>query len=184
MDLGLQDKVAVVTGGTSGIGLATARLLLREGAAVAICGRDQARLAAAKASLLGNAAEKRLLAMACDVLDKDAVARFAAAVGEWSGRCDILVTNAGQARMSTFADTSDDAWREELELKFFSQIYPVRALKPLLDQSDAAAILAVNSLLAYEPEPHMVATSAARAGAQSLVKSLAREFAPASASIP
>jgi NAD(P)-dependent dehydrogenase (short-subunit alcohol dehydrogenase family) len=165
MDLGLQDKVAVVTGGTSGIGLATARLLLREGAAVAICGRDQARLAAAKASLLGNAAEKRLLAMACDVLDKDAVARFAAAVGEWSGRCDILVTNAGQARMSTFADTSDDAWREELELKFFSQIYPVRAFKPLLDQSDAAAILAVNSLLAYEPEPHMVATSAARAGA-------------------
>ena len=169
MDLGLQDKVAVVTGGTSGIGLATARLLLREGAAVAICGRDQARLAAAKASLLGNAAEKRLLAMACDVLDKDAVARFAAAVGEWSGRCDILVTNAGQARMSTFADTSDDAWREELELKFFSQIYPVRAFKPLLDQSDAAAILAVNSLLAYEPEPHMVATSAARAGAPSRV---------------
>ena len=178
MDLGLQDKVAVVTGGTSGIGLATARLLLREGAAVAICGRDQARLAAAKASLLGNAAEKKLVAMACDVLDKDAVARFAAAVEQWGGRCDILVTNAGQARMSTFADTSDDAWREELELKFFSQIYPIRAFKPLLERSDAAAILAVNSLLAYEPEPHMVATSAARAGAQSLVKSLAREFAP------
>ena len=78
MDLGLRDKVAVVTGGTSGIGLATARLLLREGGAVAICGRDQARLAAAKASLLGNAAEKKLLAMACDVLDKDAVANFAA----------------------------------------------------------------------------------------------------------
>ena len=175
MDLGLQDKVAVVTGGTSGIGLATARLLLREGAMVAICGRDQARLAAAKSSLLGNAAEKKLLAMACDVLDKDAVARFAAAVEQWGGRCDILVTNAGQARMSTFADTSDDAWREELELKFFSQIYPIRAFKPLLERSDAAAILAVNSLLAYEPEPHMVATSAARgAGAQSLVKSMAR----------
>ncbi len=80
--------------------------------------------------------------------------------------------------MSTFADTTDEAWREELELKFFSQIYPVRAFKPLLDKSDAAAIMAVNSLLAYQPEPYMVATSAARAGAQSLVKSLAREFAP------
>jgi NAD(P)-dependent dehydrogenase (short-subunit alcohol dehydrogenase family) len=178
MDLGLQGRVAVVTGGTSGIGLATARLFLAEGAAVAICGRDEARLAAAKSTLLGNAAEKTLLALQCDVLDKEAVGRFAAAVEQWSGRCDILVNNAGQARMSTFADTTDEAWREELELKFFSQIYPVRAFKPLLDKSEAAAIMAVNSLLAYQPEPYMVATAAARAGAQSLVKSLAREFAP------
>jgi NAD(P)-dependent dehydrogenase (short-subunit alcohol dehydrogenase family) len=178
MDLGLQDKVAVVTGGTSGIGLATARVFLGEGAAVAICGRDETRLAAAKSSLLGNAAANRLLAVQCDVLDKDAVGRFAAAVERWTGRCDILVNNAGQARMSTFADTTDEAWQEELELKFFSQIHPVRAFKPLLDKSDSAAILAVNSLLAYQPEPYMVATSAARAGAQSLVKSLAREFAP------
>jgi NAD(P)-dependent dehydrogenase (short-subunit alcohol dehydrogenase family) len=176
MNLDLQDKVAVVTGGTSGIGLATARLFLAEGAMVAICGRDEARLAAAKATL--NAASNRLFAMPCNVLDKEAVGRFAAAVEQWSGRCDILVNNAGQARMSTFGDTTDEAWREELELKFFSQIYPVRAFKPLLDKSATAAILAVNSLLAYQPEPHMVATSAARAGAQSLVKTLAREFAP------
>jgi NAD(P)-dependent dehydrogenase (short-subunit alcohol dehydrogenase family) len=178
MDLGLQGKVAVVTGGSSGIGLATARLLLAEGALVAICGRDEARLAAAKTALLGNAAEKALLTVKCDVLDKDAVGGFAAAVERWTGRCDILVNNAGQARMSTFADTTDEAWRAELELKFFSQIYPTRAFKPFLDNSDSAAILAVNSLLAYQPEPYMVATAAARAGAQSLVKSLAREFAP------
>ena len=178
MDLGLNGKVAVVTGGTSGIGLATARLLLAEGAAVAICGRDEARLAAAKSSLLGNAAEKALLAVQCNVLDKEAVGRFAAAVEQWSGRCDILVNNAGQARMSTFADTTDEAWREELELKFFSQIHPIRAFKPMLEKSETAAILTVNSLLAYQPEPYMVATAAARAGAQSLVKSLAREFAP------
>jgi NAD(P)-dependent dehydrogenase (short-subunit alcohol dehydrogenase family) len=178
MDLGLQDKVAVVTGGTSGIGLATARLFLAEGAAVAICGRDESRLEAARSSLLGNAAEKQLLAMQCNVLDKEAVGRFAAAVEQWTGRCDILVNNAGQARMSTFADTTDEAWREELELKFFSQIHPVRAFKPMLDKSETAAILTVNSLLAYQPEPYMVATAAARAGAQSLVKSLAREFAP------
>jgi NAD(P)-dependent dehydrogenase (short-subunit alcohol dehydrogenase family) len=178
MELGLQGKVAVVTGGSSGIGLATAGVFLAEGAMVAICGRDKSRLESAQASLLEHAGPKRLLVMTCDVLDKDAVSRFAAAVEQWSGRCDILVNNAGQARMSTFADTSDEDWREELELKFFSQIHPVRAFRPLLDRSEAAAILAVNSLLAYQPEPYMVATSAARAGAQSLIKSLALELAP------
>jgi NAD(P)-dependent dehydrogenase (short-subunit alcohol dehydrogenase family) len=178
MNLELQDRVAVVTGGTSGVGLATARLFLAEGAVVAICGRDETRLAAAKASLLVGAGSNRLLALPCDVLNKDAVARFAAAVEQWMGRCDILVNNAGQARLSTFTDTTDEAWREELELKFFSQLYPIRAFKPMLDKSDAAAIIAVNSLLAYQPETYMIATSAARAGAQNLVKTLAREFAP------
>jgi NAD(P)-dependent dehydrogenase (short-subunit alcohol dehydrogenase family) len=178
MDLGLAGKVAIVTGGTSGIGLATARLFLNEGAAVAICGRDEARLTAAAAALAPNASQGQLLTVRCDVLDQEQVARFADAVVTWHGRCDILVNNAGQARMSTFATTTDEAWREELELKFFSQIYPIRAFKPLLDGSAAAAILAVNSLLAIEPQPYMVATSAARAGAQNLVKSLAREFAP------
>src|SRR6516165_4477959 len=178
MDLELRDKIAVVTGGTWGIGLATARLFLQEGAFVAICGRNEARLGAAKSSLTGNEKPPRLLAARCDVLNKDEVDAFATAVEQWSGRCDILVNNAGQARMSTFSDTTDDAWREELELKFFSQIYPIRAFKPLLDKSDTASILAVNSLLAYQPEPYMVATAAARAGAQNLLKSLARELAP------
>jgi len=178
MDLELRDKVAVVTGGSSGIGLATARVFLDEGALVAICGRDAERLAAAKSALAGNGSRERLLAVQCDVLDTKAVERLAAAVEQWSGRCDILVNNAGQARLTTFAETTDEAWREELELKFFSQIHPIRALKPLLERSSAAAIVAVNSLLAYQPEPYMVATSAARAGAQNLLKSLAREFAP------
>jgi len=65
-----------------------------------------------------------------------------------------------------------------LEAKFFSQILPIRAFRPLLEKSDGAAIVAVNSLLATQPEPHMVCTSAARAGVQNLLKSLAVEFAP------
>ena len=79
--------------------------------------------------------------------------------------------------MSTFANTSDDDWRAELELKYFSQIHPVRAFLPMLEKSDRAAIVAVNSLLAFQPEPYMVCTSSARAGVQSLLKSLATEFA-------
>src|SRR4029079_10154346 len=83
-----------------------------------------------------------------------------------------------RARLSACGDTVVDSWREELDLKFFSQILPIRAFKPLLEKSDAAAILAVSSLHAYQTEPHMVCTCASRAGVQNLVKSLAREFAP------
>jgi NAD(P)-dependent dehydrogenase (short-subunit alcohol dehydrogenase family) len=177
MDLGLKDKVAVVTGGTSGIGLETARLLLGEGARVAICGRDEVRLTTAIDSLGGGG---RLLGVACDVLDKASVAAFAQKVSAWSGgSLDLLVNNAGQGRVSTFTDTTDEAWREELDLKFFSQLNPLRAFLPQLKASDAAAVVIVNSLLALQPEPHMVATSAARAGVQNLAKSLAAELAPA-----
>jgi len=177
VDLGLKDKVAVVTGGSSGIGLATAKYLLADGARVAICGRDAGRLAAAKQKL--GAGGEALLAETCNVLDAAAVGDFAQKVAQWSGgRVDLLVNNAGQGRVSTFANTTDAQWREELELKFFSQILPIRAFLPLLEKSERPAIVAVNSLLSMQPEPHMVCTSAARAGVQNLLKSLATEFAP------
>ena len=178
MDLKLANRTAVVTGGSSGIGLATAKLLLEDGARVAICGRDEVKLAAASAQLDAISAGN-VLAKRCDVLDAEAVNAFARDVGAWSGgRVDLLVNNAGQGRVSTFAATTDAQWREELDLKFFSQILPIRAFQPLLDASDAPAIVGVNSLLSLQPEPHMVCTSAARAGVQSLLKSLATELAP------
>ena len=177
MDLFFAGTTAVVTGGTSGIGLATARILLAEGARVAICGRDQARLDAAKSALGADAA--RLLAVRCDVRDEAMVTAFADQVRAWAnGRLVLLVNNAGQGRVSTFAETTDEAWRDELDLKFFSQVRPIRAFLPLLKASERATIVVVNSLLALQPEAHMVATSAARAGVQSLTKSLAGELAP------
>ena len=178
IQIDLSNFTAVVTGGSSGIGLATARLFLRAGAAVAVCGRDEARLRAAGAMLREEHPQAHLLTQACDVLDAAQVRAFADATQQRFGGVDILVNNAGQGRVSTFADTTDEAWTEELRLKFFSVIHPTRAFAPLLEKSPQAAIVCVNSLLALQPEPHMVATSAARAGVQNLMHSMAAEFAP------
>ena len=178
LSFGLEDRVAVVTGGSSGIGLATARLLLRGGARVAICGRNAARLEAAARSLGEEVPSGRIYTHCCDVLDADAIGSFASSVASVLGPADILVNNAGEGRVSTFAATDDETWRAELDLKFFSVIRPTRAFLPQIEQSEAGSIVCVNSLLARQPEPHMVATSAARAGVLNLVRSLATELAP------
>jgi len=174
----LQGRTAIVTGGSSGIGLACVELLLEAGAAVAFCGRDEDRLRNAETALRQRFPEARLLAHVCNVLDADSVNTFAAASLAALGPASVLVNNAGQGRVSTFADTTDSAWTEELNLKFFSVINPVRAFKTQLQGQTDAAIVCVNSLLASQPEPHMVATSAARAGVMNLVRSMATEFAP------
>ncbi|NVK43002.1 MAG: SDR family oxidoreductase [Oceanospirillaceae bacterium] len=177
MSFNLQGKVAVVTGGSSGIGLETVRLLLAEGAKVAWCGRNAERLAESEARMRAAFPQGEMLTFACDVLDRAQVDGFAAQVQEAFGGADMLINNAGQGRVSSFDETRDEDWLLETELKLFSVIHPVRAFLPLLEASDCASVTNVNSLLALQPEPHMIATSAARAGLLNLSHSLSHEFA-------
>ncbi|MFJ8822102.1 SDR family oxidoreductase [Streptomyces sp. NPDC102467] len=172
MDLGLADRTYVVTGGSSGVGLATVRALLDEGARVATCGRDAERL-----RRIG--AHERLFTDVCDVRDADAVRDFVTASADaLGGRIDGLVNNAGQSRMKRLDETTPDDWRDELELKFAGVLNPLQAARGHLRASDAASVVNVNAVLAKQPEPRLITTSAARAGILNLSKSLATELAP------
>ncbi|WP_367040238.1 SDR family oxidoreductase [Streptomyces sp. Je 1-332] len=175
MDLGLSDRTVLVTGGSSGVGLATVRALLDEGARVATCGRDADRLAKAAAGLGGG---DRLLTGVCDVRDADAVREFTERAADTFGSLDGLVNNAGQSRMKGLDESTAEDWRDELELKFAGVLHPLHAARPHLAASDAASVVNVNAVLAKQPEPRLITTSAARAGILNLSKSLATELAP------
>ena len=179
MNNDLSGRTIVITGGTSGIGLAAAKRFLQEGANVAICGRDKGRLKLAMTDIQNIFGDENLLGVTCDVLDKKQIKDFSDAVIARFGGVDTLVNNAGQARLSTFSTTDDEAWKEELELKFFSVIYPSKGFQVYLEKSGSGSIVCVSSLLSRQPEPRLVATAAARAGQLNLIHSMAVELAPA-----
>lgn len=176
MKFEVQGRVAVVTGGSSGIGLETVRLLLAHSARVAFCGRDAYRLAQAESLLRREFPDAELLSHACDVLDRTAMDEFASVVHKHFGGADMLINNAGQGRVASLADTAEQDWLDETRLKLFGVLHPLQAFLPLLEVSDCASVTCVNSLLALQPEPHMIATSAARAALLNLTLSLAQEL--------
>src|SRR5699024_9650667 len=160
MAFGIQNKVAIVTGGSSGIGLETVKLLLSQGAKVAWCARNVERLDHSLKEVTRQHPSSHCLALPCDVLDKEQVESFVARVARHFGQIDLLINNAGQGLVSNFYDTTDEQWVNEVNLKYFSVLYIIKATLPYLSRSEIGTITNINSLLALKPERHMIATSA------------------------
>jgi NAD(P)-dependent dehydrogenase (short-subunit alcohol dehydrogenase family) len=177
MDLGLNGKVAVIMGGTSGVGLKTAEMFLQEGAKVAICGRNTERREQAHHLLLNYGVSDSIYTATCDVTDKDEVTGFINDSAAQFGGIDILVNAAGQSVMGHFFDVTDEQWQEQIQLKYFAIIYAVRAVHPYLVKQGGGRIININATLAKEPERHMIATAATRAGLLNLSKTLSQELA-------
>lgn len=176
MSFRVTDKVVIVTGGSSGIGLELVSLFLAEGAKVAWCGRNTEKLESSYDALCKKYDSKQMFIHQCDVLETEQVDGFVQSVLEKFGAIDMLINNAGQGKVADFFATEEQDWIDELKLKIFSVVNMINAALPHLKQSKIASITNVNSLLGLKPETHMVATSVARAGLLNLSKNLANEL--------
>jgi len=163
VDLELRDKVAVVTGGSAGIGLAVAKGLAAEGAHIALCGRDPDRLAAAAAEVR-DAHDVRVLPVEADVAVAADVDRLLEAVTAQYGGADILVNNAGTGSEETVLEAPDERWQAYWDLHVMAAVRLARGLAPTMKARGGGVILHNASICATQPlyyEPIYNVTKAA-----------------------
>jgi 3-oxoacyl-[acyl-carrier protein] reductase len=172
MDLGLSGRRALVLGGSSGIGRATAALLVAEGARVCIAARDAARLAEA-------AAETGAEPLVCDARDPASVAALAARFD----RCDVLVSAFGGSHRSAFEALSDDDWLANYELNLLGTVRVLRAFADLLAASSPSRVVLLGAASGRQPTEHQAVSNVHKAGLHALTKTLANEWAPRGVSV-
>jgi NAD(P)-dependent dehydrogenase (short-subunit alcohol dehydrogenase family) len=175
LELGLKGKIAVITGGSDGIGLATALRLAREGADVALCARRKEPLDQAAARL--REAGAQVLAVPADMSKKADIDRFIKAVIDRFGRIDILVNNAGTSARGKFLEIEDDAWSSDLELKVFGAIRCTRLAVPYMKKQGGGRIINITISSAKQPGAESYPTSVSRAAGLALTKALSKEYA-------
>jgi NAD(P)-dependent dehydrogenase (short-subunit alcohol dehydrogenase family) len=177
MDLGLDGNVALVTAASSGLGFACADAFAREDADVAICGRDEQRLADAHEQLQ-HAGDGGVLAVQADVTDPDDIERLVDETVDTFGGLDHLVTSAGGPPSGPFLDMDDEDWYDAYDLLVMSVVRATRAAYPHLQEGDGGSIVNITSRSVQEVIDGLVLSNSVRRAVIGLMKTQAREFAP------
>jgi len=171
MDLGLTDKVALVTGGSSGIGLAIAAKLAAEGCKVAIAGRQQSKLDAAAAEVPGARV------FAADVRDPAQVARIVNQVIAGFGRIDIVVSNAGTHLPGRIEDVETEALTQHFETKVIGPWALAKAVAPHMRRQGGGRFIVIIGQAGKVPQVNGIASAIINAAQHAFVKSLSDDFA-------
>ena len=175
MDLGVVDKVAVITGGSEGIGRAAAERLSAEGAKVALVARTQVDLDRVAAEIQ-SATGSEVIAIATDVRDESAVMEMMESVVARWGRIDILVNNAGTSSAARFTDMTNEQVEDDFSLKVMGAIYCTRHALPHLKETQGA-ICNTTTPGDKAPTPGSQPTALSKAAGISLTKAWSKEFA-------
>ncbi|HEC22848.1 MAG TPA: SDR family oxidoreductase [Chloroflexi bacterium] len=175
MDLQLDNRIALVAAASQGLGYATALQLSREGALVAICSRNEARIAAA-ADAISTETGRPVLGVRADVTRPEDIQHLFERVIEEYGGLDILVTNAGGPPSGSFEEITEEMWREAIDLTLMSAVRLIRAALPHLRQSSVPAVLTITSYSVKQPIPNLVLSNSIRMAVIGLTKTLALEL--------
>ena len=176
MDLGLQDKVAIITGGSEGIGKFAALRMAQEGARVVIVARRPDVLEAA-AQDIRVATEGMVLPVSADVMEPDSAYRVVQAALDNFGRVDILVNNAGVSMAKPFEGVSDEDWQSDFDLKLWGAIRFCRAVIPEMRKVGGGRIINVTNLGGRTPGASSMPTSISRAAGIAVTKALSKDLA-------
>ena len=182
MDLGLTGKAAIVTGGSEGLGRATAARLAEEGAHVAIVARTAEKLEVAATAIRDRVPGATVLPITADVSEAPDATRIVERAVDELGRLDILVNNAGTARALPFLEADDETWQADLDLKLFAAIRLTRLAVPHMRNQGGGRVVNVLATSAKAPGAASVPTSVSRAAGLALTKALSRSSRPTGSS--
>ena len=176
MDLGLQDKVAIITGGSDGIGKAAALSMAQEGASVVIVARRQDVLDQAEQEIL-TATEGQVMSISADVMEPGSAKSIVQKTLNKFGRVDILVNNAGTSMAKAFEEVSHEDWEFDFELKVWGAVRLIQESIPEMRKVGGGRIINVTNLGGRTPGPASMPTSISRAAGIAITKGLSKDLA-------